>query len=232
MESFSEIISIARKEPENTTGRTGLVLPTRYLSPSASDAEKQESSTALSIIEKTISDSVTNGKYVARAAFRAMQGNWKLERKITSRIASYPSGTLSGTASFNPRAPTDKDVDLEYLYLENGDFKADNGFNFQAKRSYAHRYVEETDTLSVWFTKADHKTVDYFFHSLNFVPVKAEGKTGKEPWKADSSHLCIKDLYDVEYEFFFKGAGLREWSMEYTVRGPAKDYTIRSVYRR
>lgn len=232
MESFSEILSISRIEPSDSTARSGLVLPPRYLSPSASPTEVLESSTALSIIEKTISDSVNKGKYVARAAFRAIQGDWKLERKITSRIASYPSGTLSGTAQFHPRAPTEKDADMEYLYLENGDFKADNGFNFQAKRSYVHRYAEETDTLSVWFTKADHKTVDYFFHSLNFVAPHMEGKTGKEPWKADSSHLCIKDLYDVEYEFFFRGATLREWSMEYTVRGPAKDYTIRSVYRR
>ncbi|CAG8974584.1 hypothetical protein HYALB_00004381 [Hymenoscyphus albidus] len=234
MESFSEILSIPRTEPSDSTGRTGLVLPARYVSPTASETEKHEASTALSIIDKLVTDSTTAGKFVARAAFRAMQGDWKLTRKITSRIASYPSGTLTGNAYLKPRAPTDKDADMEYLYLETGSFAADNGLTFTAKRSYVHRYTESTDTLSVWFTKADHRTVDYFFHSLQFVAGSGSesSKTGKEPWKANSSHLCIKDLYDVEYEFFFSGAGLREWSMEYTVRGPAKDYTIRSVYRR
>ncbi|KAG9236269.1 flavin-containing monooxygenase-like protein [Amylocarpus encephaloides] len=234
MESFGEILSVRRAEPpDSKEERTGLVLPPRYLLPTSSEVERKEAGLARSIIDETISESVTRGKYVARAAFRAMQGDWKLERTITSRIASYPSGTLSGNAYFKPRIPTEKDFDFEYLYLENGEFKADNGFNFTAKRSYAHRYNESTDTLSVWFTKSDQKTVDYFFHSLQFVPSdRKAAKTGKEPWKANSSHLCIEDLYDVEYEFYFQGAGLREWSMEYTVRGPAKDYTIRSLYRR
>ncbi|TVY36306.1 hypothetical protein LSUB1_G005863, partial [Lachnellula subtilissima] len=231
MESFSSIMDIKRTEPGDSTGRTGLVLPSRYLPDSASATERKEAASALSIINNTITASAKTGKYVARAAFRAMQGDWTLQRTITSRIATYPSGTLSGTASFKPRFPTDPAFDAEYLYIENGEFSATNGLKFGAKRSYVHRYTSSTDTLSVWFTKPDHKTVDYLFHALEIIPPVSESDPS-EPWRAKSRHLCIEDLYDVAYEFRFKGVGLEEWSLEYSVKGPQKDYTIRSVYRR
>ncbi|TVY68634.1 Dimethylaniline monooxygenase [N-oxide-forming], partial [Lachnellula suecica] len=230
MESFSTIMDIKRSEPEGSTGRTGLVLPARYLPDSASDSERMEASNALEVIDNTITASAKSGKYVARAAFRAMQGDWNLERTITSRIDTYPSGTLLGKAYFKPRYPTDDGFDMEYLYLESGDFSAANGLTFRAKRSYAHRYTESTDTLSVWFTKSDNQTVDYLFHELSIQPPVSESDP-QEPWRATSSHLCIEDLYDVEYEFRFRGVGLEEWVLEYSVKGPAKDYTIRSVYR-
>ncbi|RDL40056.1 FAD protein [Venustampulla echinocandica] len=232
MESFSDILDIKRAEPEGSTGRTGLVLPHRYLPNTASETEREEASTALRIVDQAIEDSTERAKFVAKAAFRAMQGDWKLERTIASRIDSYPSGTLSGNAYFKPRLPTERGYDLEYLYLESGEFNATNGFKFQAKRSYAHRYNSATDTLSVWFTKPDHKTVDYLFHELEFVPPPAQPRQANQPWNAKSSHLCIQDLYDVAYKFYFQGAQLREWSLEYSVKGPAKDYSIRSVYRR
>jgi len=131
MEFFSTILDIKRVGPED---RTGLVLPSRYLLDSASESEQQEAKTAREIIEKTLDEAAKSGKYVARAAFRAMQGDWKLERTITSRIETYPSGTLSGNAYFKPRFPTEKGFDLEYLYLENGEFSAANGLKFGAKR--------------------------------------------------------------------------------------------------
>lgn len=51
-------------------------------------------------------------------------------------------------------------------------------------------------------------------------------------WRAEASHLCVEDLYDVHYEFAFKAVNLRDWRLAYTVRGPKKDYTINGVYRR
>ena len=251
MESFSEILGIKRFEPEGnpTTPRTGIVLPARYVFDSVSVGEQQEVQKELSIVDKIFSDSERHGKFIARAIFRAMQGDWKLERKITSKIAMYPSGTLSGSAKFLPRDPTKEGYDMEHLYVEQGDFRAETGLNFVAKRryippylgesifelmysSYVHRYREATDTLSVWFTK-DDKSVDYLFHELEIVP-PAEGKElyGDEPWKAKSSHLCIDDTYDVEYEFWFDGVQLKKWTMEYDVKGPQKDYRIRSMFKR
>jgi hypothetical protein len=73
--------------------------------------------------------------------------------------------------------------------------------------------------------------VDYLFHNLEIIPPTNDADP-LEPWRAKSSHSCIDDLYDVIYEFRFKGVGLEEWSLEYSVKGPAKDYIIKSVYRR
>ena len=93
--------------------------------------------------------------------------------------------------------------------------------------SYAHRYKESTDTLSVWFIKSDNKTVDYLFHELEILP--PEGSSG---WRARAHHLCIDDTYDVKYEFRFKGTNIEEWSLAYSVKGPSKDYRIESSYKR
>lgn len=92
---------------------------------------------------------------------------------------------------------------------------------------YAYRYTETTDTLSAWFVKADNKSVDYLFHNLEILP-----PTHGSGWRARAHHLCIQDTYDVVYEFRFRGVHVQEWTMEYTVRGPSKDYRIASMYRR
>lgn len=85
----------------------------------------------------------------------------------------------------------------------------------------------------MWFIK-DDKSVDYLFHELEIIPpTKSKDEIkGDEPWRAKSSHLCIDDTYDVEYEFWFNGVQLSKWTMEYDVKGPQKDYRIRSTFRR
>ncbi|KAG0650793.1 Flavin-monooxygenase glucosinolate S-oxygenase 3 [Hyphodiscus hymeniophilus] len=255
MESFSKILDIKRVEPDaEKDTRSGLVFPPRYTYSDASDAEKSETNAALTVFNKTFSDSEKSGKFLARAVFRAMQGDWKLERQIESFISTYPSGKLSGTAKFLPRRPTEEGYDAEYLYVESGEFETSTGMKFTAKRryqpltlllvlmdqanlsSYAHRYTSSTDKLSAWFIKPDDKTVDYFFHELDFiVPEGSEMREARDltsGWKAKSSHFCTPDTYDVQYEFKFQGVQLKEWIMAYTVKGPQKDYKLRSVYRR
>jgi len=96
-----------------------------------------------------------------------------------------------------------------------------------SQNRYAHRYTESTDALSVWFIKPDNKTVDYLFHDVEIQP-PAHGSG----WRARAHHLCIDDTYDVKYEFRFRGVALEEWRLEYGVKGPSKDYSIKSVYRR
>jgi hypothetical protein len=96
--------------------------------------------------------------------------------------------------------------------------------------SYVYRYHEDTDKLTAWFTKDDHKTVDYFFHEIEFLP--RTGEPGTRGWLAKSSHWCSPDQYDVEYEFRFKGTALQEWTTRYKVKGPAKDYILHNKYTR
>ena len=134
MESFAKILGIKRLEPDSTKDtRSGLVFPPRYTYSESSNSEKLETMLALTTFNSTFTDS-GKGKFLARAVFRAMQGDWKLERQIESFISTYPSGTFSATAKFQPRCPTEKGYDGEYLYVESGDFLTTTGMKFTAKR--------------------------------------------------------------------------------------------------
>ncbi|KAH7417413.1 flavin-containing monooxygenase-like protein [Cadophora sp. MPI-SDFR-AT-0126] len=272
MESFAEILDIQRYEPSSSSpgARTGIITPYRYSYPNISPAQNTEIKLALGEHYSTFFASSQKGRFVARAVFRGLQGIWTLNRTITSRIATFPSGTLTGTATLFPRDPTDpqpkprmppsstsptpasldsvsgstcsnpntasSSAALEYLYFEEGQFLTSFGATMNAKRSYVYRYFEEKNCIDLWFAKQDYLTADYFFHRVEFI-VPDQGdeskmKTAKQGWKAVSSHLCIEDMYDVTYEFYFSGATLETWICEYTVKGPQKDYTIRNVYTR
>jgi hypothetical protein len=155
---------------------------------SVDEIQKKEAKTALDNLDKIFSESSKNMKFLSRAVFRALQGKWSLQRTITSRIDTFPSGTLHGTANFLPRSPTGG-ADMEHLYFEEGEFRPSWGGTMHAKRSYVYHYVEATDTMNVWFAKSDYKTSDYFFHELEFLQPKSSSMEG-EPWRAKSSHLC------------------------------------------
>ncbi|CAD6445876.1 5993d270-f887-46f7-a901-d9cc355e06dd [Sclerotinia trifoliorum] len=238
MESFATAVGIQRQEPTNDPeARTGIVLPSRYLYTHASDAQKEQAALALSIVNSTF-DSSSCGAFVSKAIFRSLQGTWKLLRSLKSSLSTFPSGTFTGTAKFLPRFPTAPSFDSEYLYIEEGDFVTDTGMTFRASRRYVYRYREDTDTLTLWFVKTDDNLgVDYLFHEMEILVPEAgkevEGQGKKSMgWRAKSSHLCIADTYDVEYEFRFKGVNVEEWKQEYSVKGPNKDYRIRNDYRR
>jgi hypothetical protein len=216
------------------------------------EATANEIARQLSLAKETIQES-RKGRLVARAIFRSLQGHWSLDRRIKSNISTYPSGKLTGTAKFHPRIPTDAAFDGEYLFVEDGEFETETGLTFRATRRYVYRYAEITDVLSVWFVKADGKTVDYLFHELNIHSphvardheTTAIGEVKQEPqnfsslkaphdrrWTATSHHLCIDDTYDPEYEFVFRGVDLAKWSVGYSVKGPHKDYWIGSTFTR
>ncbi|RDW68554.1 hypothetical protein BP5796_09211 [Coleophoma crateriformis] len=231
MESFSECLGIQRLEEK--AGRNGIVLPQRYLPQTASELSRKQRDAAYAIIRREFQQSREEAKFVARAVFRALQGIWKVERTLISQTPAHPTGTFSGKASFHPRDPSDNEgkYDLEYLYNEAGEFKIQNGPTFPASRRYAYRYQTSKDELSAWFIKpADNHTVDYLFHELSFhAPPDSQPNQG---WMAKGKHLCEQDWYNVVYEFQFKGVALQAWTMEYDVKGPTKDYRIRSVYER
>jgi len=135
MENFKEIMGV---DSAGDT-RKGPVLPARYTLPNH-DSEmcqemRQESMKALSIVQKVYEDSHLNRKFVARAIFRSLQGDWRLNRSLISSISTYPSGTFNGIAKFFPRHAA-AESDTEYLYLEEGDFETEKGMKFQANRRY------------------------------------------------------------------------------------------------
>ncbi|KAK0748404.1 hypothetical protein B0T21DRAFT_356488 [Apiosordaria backusii] len=221
-----------------------ILTPARYPSKSLNEFQRPEVTKSLKMTEATVWAAMSSTRFVAKGVFRSLLGEWKLERDLVSKLPSHPSGHFSGTAKFLLREGTrdgreaefDKiveeggDVGMEYLYIEQGDFKAANGFTFRATRRYIWRYNEKQDELTVWFAKTDdQKRADYLFHKVEFSVPKGDNEKG---WKATAGHMCIKDYYDVKYEFRFKAVNLTDWNLAYTVNGPQKDYTIDGTYTR
>ncbi|KAF5598188.1 FMO1 flavin-containing protein [Fusarium pseudoanthophilum] len=220
-----------------------MLTPARYSNPDDDQDSKDAATKSLEQTHKDATDGLTTPRFVAHAVFRSLLGTWKLERDLVSKLPSHPSGHFSGTAQFLLRektndglrcagnasedSPGDDELGMEYLYIEEGEFKTEQGFGFKATRRYVWRYDELKDVLSVWFAKPeDLKRADYLFHEIEFTEPTSKG------WKAKAGHLCIDDYYDVKYNFAFQAVNLKEWGIEYTVKGPKKDYTISGTYKR
>lgn len=252
-----------------------ILTPARYVLGDATAAMRAEASTSLHQTHETALSGLTRGKYVARAVFRSLSGEWQLERDLVSKLPSHPTGHWSGTARFLLRQGTkdgrqcadpvnvesgkedqnqnseEEDSVLEYLYIEEGEFKTTAGLSFQATRRYVWRYDERTDRLSVWFVRTGDKfsrkdprrdeeqmRADYLFHEVEFIVPEGYGTRSDDDgskhkgWEAKAGHLCVEDFYDVKYDFNFKAVNLRDWRLSYTVKGPQKDYTIDGTYMR
>ncbi|KAI0125645.1 hypothetical protein BJ170DRAFT_631974 [Xylariales sp. AK1849] len=244
MQEFAKALNMTLSTPRETSplanGKSmDIVTPARYTSPGATEAQMAEVEKNLVSTQETALGGLTEAKFVAHAVFRSLLGEWKLERDLISKLPSHPSGHFVGTAKFLLRegtvdgrhTPEDGDLGMEYLYIEDGDFTANNGMTFRATRRYVWRYDELKDVLSVWFARTDdNMRADYLFHNLEFiVPEDDDNSRG---WQAKASHLCVEDLYDVHYEFRFKAVNLRSWKIGYSVKGPKKDYTIAGNYTR
>ncbi|KAM3415365.1 hypothetical protein BST61_g8894 [Cercospora zeina] len=231
IEELAANLQLSRNDDPFTL-REGPTSPARYLSTGDDEAQ------AKAIVHDLYSvwfSCTTQGKYVARATFRALQGNWQISRTIDSRLSSFPSGVLEGKASFHPRSPTpDKSgetFDLEYIYQETGVLRIQNGPAVIARRSYVYRYSEARDELSVWFVKPENDLeVDYLFHNLHFAhptDAKAQGACA-----ASADHLCVDDMYETKYRFPFCGIALHNFTTTHTVKGPSKDYTMVTQFSR
>lgn len=232
MEEMTAYLKLERNDGAFKTDRDGCPSPARYLS---TDSDKAVADAIMQDLHQTWQDCHEHGRFVARATFRALQGNWKIRRTINSALSSFPSGTLEGEASFHPRSPTadssGMSFDLEYLYIESGVLSLSNGASMTAKRRYVYRYSEQRDELSVWFVKPDSDLeVDYLFHNLAFVPPSEAQKQGACVAKAD--HLCVEDMYTTEYRLPMSGISLHKFETIHTVRGPSKDYISTTQYSR
>jgi Family of unknown function (DUF6314) len=256
MQQFAAALGLERSPP---LGRTpplppagkpmDILTPARYASANLSESQAEEVTTSLRQTHETAMAGLTKGKFVAKAVFRSLLGEWTLQRDLVSKLPSRPSGRFSGTAEFLLREGTgdgregllarqakeegdDFDVGLEYLYVEKGEFHASTGISFRAT---IWRYDEKNDKLSVWFGRNDdQKKADYLFHEINFT-VPDERKWEDEEagrWEAKAEHLCKDGFYDVKYEFAFRAVNLKEWRITYAVKDPEEDYTIDHVYRR
>jgi hypothetical protein len=214
-----------RRNDSCFNGQTGPAFPARYTGP-GSDLNSAEKT--VREVRDLLDASENEARFVPAAAFRAMQGTWTLHRKIDSRHPSSPGGVLKGTAQFHPREPTEPHFSAEYLYTEEGTFTMDNGYSFPAKRRYIYRYSEAKDAITAWFVQEDGETVEKFFNELVF----EEPKSDEHGWVANGKHWCEPDNYVSKCEFRFRGCGLDSLGITYEVKGPNKDYTHESWYKR
>lgn len=220
MEEIAFALNLRRNDGKFAE-REGISTPARYLFEGDDQAE------AVKTMADTFHEwhACHEGRYVPRAAFRALHGKWSLHRTIDSRNSIYPSGQLTGEAHFHPRTPT-ADFDLEYVYVESGTFKTNTGATMNASRRYVYRYSEARDELSVWFVKPDSDLeADYLFHNLSF-------SSTQEGIVAQADHLCVKDMYKTTYKLPLKGIALQDFVIEHEVHGPEKNYTATSRYVR
>jgi hypothetical protein len=135
--------------------------------------------------------------------FERLLGRWSFVREISGH------GSMTGLATF-------EGVDANYaVYRESGELRLQGGETLRAEQRYVYAKVE--DGFAVYF----HDTGE-LFQCVEFNAVEGD------VWKGSASHLCKADVYDSEYCFHGEGTFL----VRHAVRGPRKDYVIRTVYRR
>ncbi|KAF2755973.1 hypothetical protein EJ05DRAFT_502447 [Pseudovirgaria hyperparasitica] len=171
--------------------------------------------------------------------FRSLVGTWQLERTLSSKLTTHPSGTVEGSATFNTHNESVRDIKEgeEVMYEESGSFKTNNGLEFSVRRRYLYRYDPKSDEISVLFVKEDGKTDDGLFVQLQILDGENDGITRKA--RSKETHVCAADLYDAAYEFHTQKpsggeglGGMAEFHVRYDVRGPQKDYTSATIYTR
>lgn len=171
----------------------------------------------------------------ARDIFNTLNGSWQLSRIFLCEGGSKDFGNLEGTATFTSRPRTDDSPDGEKLYSEVGMFMTTKGFKSETYRQYAWRFDTLTQTIDVWFVKADYqKSVDYPYHTLKFSDrdIERPRNTNGFELTASGDHLCDKDDYQVYYTFHVEDRSVTRWTSTTTVHGPSKDYVLESTYTR
>ncbi|KFY26565.1 hypothetical protein V493_04020 [Pseudogymnoascus sp. VKM F-4281 (FW-2241)] len=223
LEEISSALGLERNDSPFPNAGTGPVSPSRYL---ASADSHEEAIATMKELKSTLDDCM-NGKFRARAAFRALQGVWQVERSIESKKAHNLSGTFTGTGTFHPRAPSKEGVDLEYLYIEEGSFTDLSGQESPASRRFVYRYVEATDTLSEWVVNPGDGVAVYRAHELEFGEVGGED----EACTARATGLRAEDNYSTDYCFEFCRVTLKGLEVKHKIGG-AGEYISITTYRR
>jgi hypothetical protein len=140
----------------------------------------------------------------ACAVLGQLTGRWALERSIDGQ------GSMRGEASFEPAS------DDWVHYGEEGELRLENGQRFVATRRYRYRGLPAG--FAVFFSE----TPGRLFHQVSLV----RGSDGE--LRGAARHRCARDLYVTDYLFAPDG----QFCVRHRVRGPRKDFTISTRYRR
>lgn len=127
-------------------------------------------------------------------------GSWALHRHIFD-LDSQWLGRLEGQADLTPEGEA-------LNYFEQGQLQFGGLTAMTATRRYFWHFPDE-DRVEVTFE--DGRAFHHF----------APNET-----RAEATHFCDPDTYDVTYDF----SGWPVWRVEWRVEGPKKDYRMVSVY--
>ncbi|KAL9122184.1 MAG: hypothetical protein Q9187_001265 [Circinaria calcarea] len=194
--------------------REGPICPSRYTDAGTDQKEAQKTMASL---QQVMEKALHQGLFVARAAFRALQGNWKTQclGRQDPQSPALLNQNLTVMASFHPRIPTDPDFDFEYLYIEKCMSVADAGDPGAVSRSLVYRYSEALDKMGVWSVKDDdgNMTAGNLDYLVDFDLADGKPPT-KKTWSAIGRNTDGVDTVSSTYTFHFSGAALHKFSIE------------------
>jgi Family of unknown function (DUF6314) len=138
--------------------------------------------------------------------FDLLLGSWNFVREVPQQ------------ASMTGRATISLIEDETALYHERTRIALVNGQILNGRQHYLYRRSEwPINGFDVLFYDTRK-----LFHSLEFSPGENRELLAK------ASHLCSADLYLSEYKL----DGAAKFSVRHTVRGPRKDYVVKTIYSR
>lgn len=135
--------------------------------------------------------------------FKSLEGSWRLKREIST------GETLEGKAVFEAIS------NAAFLMREEGQLILLNKVQIPAARLW-YWHLCDGDILEVTYDQTRLET----YHLVNL-------ERSEIGWHGEAQHLCGSDLYSGEYSFNENGFEIIQ-----SVKGPKKDYLVRSIYLR
>jgi hypothetical protein len=138
------------------------------------------------------------------AILESLIGSWAIERRVDDMA------TLTGSVNFEPSAEN------EAVYHETGTLRLSTGYEAAAERKYIYRQCE--DGLAVFFDERPPR----LFHMVRLA------RDGDGCLTGEAEYICADDIYLTDYKFDSD----TQFRVRHRVRGPRKDYTIITLYRK
>lgn len=148
-------------------------------------------------------------------------GAWAITRRIPEEGAS-----LEGQAVFTPSVTVGEASPHHLHYYEAGKLVLQNGQGFDAERRYD--FTCQKDSVLIYF--ADGADKGKFFQDLRQQGDHPGATLSPSPSDLvlTGHHLCVRDHYRTWYII----RGLNDFEVTHEVKGPAKNYTSTTCYRR
>jgi hypothetical protein len=138
------------------------------------------------------------------AILQSLIGSWAIERRVDDMA------TLTGSVNF------ERSAENEAVYHETGTLRLSTGYEAAAERKYIYRQCG--DGLAVFFDERPPR----LFHMVKLI------RDGDGYLTGEAEHICADDVYLTDYKFDSD----TQFRVRHRVRGPRKDYTIITLYRK